>query len=139
MLYQIKRTIHVKICITCCINPRQILAIRSPVLWPILFPRVDTARDTDFAIYYSLYNDILVHYQLLCCFVFHPYRWRSYYKMWSLWIPLTRLTHLIYVTFPTQDVEFDQHMSWAFSCSVIWEDMCFVCLLILTELLTNTA
>ena len=95
MLYQKKRTIHVNICITCCINTRQILALGPPALWPILLPMVDTACDTDFAMYYSLYNDILVQYQLICCFVFHPYRWGSNYKKRSLWISLTSLTHPI--------------------------------------------
>ena len=45
---------HVKICITCCISPRSM----SPLVL-LLVTRTDTACDTDFAMYYALFNIIL--------------------------------------------------------------------------------
>ena len=73
-----KYTLYDKVNNTCqnMYQPLPILALGHPTLWSIFVTRVDTAYDTDFVMYHSLYNkdETMLHHEIIIMVSFRHFR-----------------------------------------------------------------
>jgi len=69
-----------------------------------------------YVVFLSGSESVQVFFLIVCLYMYLS--WRSIYQEWRVGTPLTGLACHIFVSVSSQDLDFQHHMSWSFSCSV---------------------